>query len=133
MKLFLAASFIFVFQAAWADDVNYPDLYVDGKALANAVTCMALDNSREDQRFGAKWYDDLAGSLDYLRDGSGFQHHSSDLSAGPGDTFKFEDQLNQWVLDQPDRSIYPAQFFEQAILIADGNILDAFVLSWNHL
>lgn len=100
-----------------------PDLYLDGEAMANAITPWILENTEAVDRLD---HTDYPASYLYLFYGARF---GWDYNAN----IDKSNILKSWILSQEDNSIKPVAFYQKAIEIAGGNVEDGLVLAWNFL
>ena len=96
-----------------------PDLYLDGKILANTVA----DGLKKSDLKHALSTKKIPNMMDHLAAGFSFSNRHDD----------YRNQLMNWVLSQPDHSIYPHEFILKSIQIRGGNVQDGLMLAYDHL
>jgi len=105
-----------------------PNLFLNGKNLANKVTSWILKNiSEKDIR--CRYF--MFGINDNLSNGKLFLYKGSDI--GPYNTEVRTRALETWILLQANGSITPADLFQTAVRLTGGQIEVAFMLCWDFL
>lgn len=96
-----------------------PDLYLDGEALANVLTCWVLENTSPEIRLA---------------------HRPRLLALRLKNADAFHDEndprvrkLFLWLGRQEKRSVRPAELFQKAFETAEGNLEEGFLYAWDVL
>lgn len=95
-----------------------PNLYLNGNKLADCITPWIIHNTPPERRK---------------------EHHvyltTPNLMMGFSINFNKKNArtLYDWMIEQPDHSIYPQQLYKKAIEISSGSVEEGMMLVWNLL